>query len=512
MIRDFISVNPYLSPRIAFVGATETEISVQDLHDTLRAWADDPWNMSFESLITSAGKEDLGGGVLVGITSTLLNTKLAFESRKASTARGTVTTGDSAGITLVDNTATFIASGVEVGAWVENLTDGSVCTVLRVVSETELLTDGLGDPSDPACDSMWEVGDAYKVRNVTQTSVSGGNLVATDENGVEMNAILPTAGTQVVRTSSSSATLQELAAIQYASFNGGVSVDLTSPYSGTEYPTGTPQQPVNNLEDALSIANAPGRGFSTFFVVGNVSLGGTLSFEHMHFVGASKTQTVLTVLPSADVHECEFVQCELQGVLDGGSYVRNACVRDLSFFDGWIEDSMIAGTITLSGSEVARIINCVGEPNVTPPVIDFGGSGTALNMRNFSGQVTLTNKHGPELAEVSLISGKVTVTATVDNGTVEVSGTGVIEDHSTGTAEVDTTKLINPENVADAVWHRTITLPSPRRAEEVLAELHLLMGLDPLKPLVVTPTTRKVDTIIEQTITVVGDEVTLTRS
>jgi hypothetical protein len=40
-------------------------------------------------------------------------------------------------------------------------------------------------------------------------------------------------------------------AIEYSSFNGGVSVNPLSPYSGTAFPTGTPQAPVNNLADAL---------------------------------------------------------------------------------------------------------------------------------------------------------------------------------------------------------------------------------------------------------------------
>lgn len=48
------------------------------------------------------------------------------------------------------------------------------------------------------------------------------------------------------------------AQIEFASFNGGVSVDLSGPYSGTVFPTGTPQRPVNNWLDAFTIAATRG--------------------------------------------------------------------------------------------------------------------------------------------------------------------------------------------------------------------------------------------------------------
>jgi len=40
--------------------------------------------MQYPRLISAAGKEDLGGGVAVGITVTLQNAKVAFESRPGS--------------------------------------------------------------------------------------------------------------------------------------------------------------------------------------------------------------------------------------------------------------------------------------------------------------------------------------------------------------------------------------------------------------------------------------------
>ena len=74
-----IDVNPVASPRIVTVLSPDTAISIQELYDLIRDWEDD--NLSYDPLESAGGKEDLGGGVQVGITLTLLNAKLAFEAR-----------------------------------------------------------------------------------------------------------------------------------------------------------------------------------------------------------------------------------------------------------------------------------------------------------------------------------------------------------------------------------------------------------------------------------------------
>jgi len=203
VVRNDISVLYSLSPRVVRVAAPSTEVTIQDLHDTLRALEDEPGNMQYPALIDTTGKQPLGGVASVGLTAELKNARLSFDARRASLVSGSVTGVDATGVRLIDATATFIADGVEPGMWVINLTDGSVCTVMVVASETQIVTDGLGDGSS----NGWAPGDQYKIWPVIQAEVLGGNLVAVNEASVSIDAILPTAGTQVVRTSASSATL-----------------------------------------------------------------------------------------------------------------------------------------------------------------------------------------------------------------------------------------------------------------------------------------------------------------
>jgi hypothetical protein len=65
--RDDVNADYQPSPRVIEVTAPSTELTVQDLVDTLRISEEGfAEGLSFDKVIDAAGKEDLGGGVLVG--------------------------------------------------------------------------------------------------------------------------------------------------------------------------------------------------------------------------------------------------------------------------------------------------------------------------------------------------------------------------------------------------------------------------------------------------------------
>jgi hypothetical protein len=201
-----IQIFPYLSPRLIQVPIADgTSITIQSLVDQIRDWEDRLENMAYPFLLSAAGKEVLGGGESVGITVTLQNARLAFEARTTPEELGTATTADAAGLMLIDSTALFQTNGVVPGAIVINHTTGGAGTVLTVDSETQLTHQALmGGSRDD-----WQVGDVYGTHNTIACDVSGGNLVAVDDIGGELNPIFPTAFTQVtLRQSTSAAAIQ----------------------------------------------------------------------------------------------------------------------------------------------------------------------------------------------------------------------------------------------------------------------------------------------------------------
>lgn len=68
--------------RIVTVDSPDTEITIQELLNDIRNTEDNLANLDDDIIAVASGKQDLGGGVSVGITLELINDwKLAFEAR-----------------------------------------------------------------------------------------------------------------------------------------------------------------------------------------------------------------------------------------------------------------------------------------------------------------------------------------------------------------------------------------------------------------------------------------------
>lgn len=437
-VRSDIEVDFLSSPRRITVGAPSTELTIQDLVDTLRSIEDDPSNMSFGHLIDAAGKEALGGGTKVGITATLRDARVAFQARLTPAQEGSVTTADPNGITLTDSTATFSTNGIQRGATVINKTDGSLGEVKTVDSETQLTLEAR---LSGGTENDFDLDDGYEVLNVVQCNVSGGNLTAVDSAGNDIDPVSSTPFTQVVRTASSSATLQELRTLQHSSFEGGVWIDVSNKTGnakpGTVFPSGTPLQPVDNLTDAKSIAEE--RGFGVFFVLGNLTIDSGNTFTGFRFVGESPKLSRLTLESAATITECEFVNATVDGFLDRSSIIRDCIVESLNFIEGQIINCLLSGigTIVLGGTTSVNILDCWdASPSLSTPVIDYGGSGRDLNVRNYAGGLEIRNKNGPDAVAVGLAGGRLILDSTVQDGEILVRGDGRLVDNSTGTTNV----------------------------------------------------------------------------
>ena len=113
----------FKSPRLIWIDEAVDDLTVQVLLNELREFEDEPTFMGFDKIVDAGGKEELGGGVLVGITATLLNARVAFIPTLTPQESGTVTTIDTLGITLIDSTALFQTNNVEIGSQVINHTD-----------------------------------------------------------------------------------------------------------------------------------------------------------------------------------------------------------------------------------------------------------------------------------------------------------------------------------------------------------------------------------------------------
>lgn len=243
-----------------------------------------------------------------------------------------------------------------------------------------------------------------------------------------------------VRTANS-AGLMDIQYMQAAAFDGVVAVGVSSIYEGTTFPVGTRGYPVNNLADAHLIANE--RGLSTFLAVEDLALiSGDYSEGH-EFTGVSPTSTVITIASNAEVSNCEFTNCTVQGVLDSGNILRGCNVIDLTHVNGTIENCALAGTVSLGGSSQATLSHCYsgiagGGPDQYP-YIDMGGSGNSLAVRYYSGGLGIKNGTGADTSSLDFESGRVVFDADCTGGTYTVRGIADVFDNSVGATIEDLT-------------------------------------------------------------------------
>jgi len=452
--RDDVDILWHLSPRLILVRNPSTGITIQDLHDTLRDKESEPGNLVYPDLISTAGGEELGGGVTVGLTATLKNAQIGFQAHKVFLASGIITTSDATGRLLIDSNATFAASGFDPGNWIVNLDDGSIATLLNIDSTTELLTDYLGAGDN----NTFTAGDRYKIYEIQQVEIEGGNLVAIDPGKVEINPIFSTAGNQVIKTSASSATQRSSEQLEHSTFEGVVSIDTTSPYAGILYPIGTPGYPVNNIISAHAIALS--RGIKTFKVYGLLTLTGSQhDLSGFSFSGHSAVTTTITVDPSIIIANTEFNNCTIQGTLDGGSVIRECKILDLDYINGFVFQCALDGTITLGGGSQAAILSCYSNVagGVNTAEIDMGGSGQSLIVRDFQGGIKISNCTSPGDSSIDMSSGQVILDSTITNGNFTLRGIAKLTDNSTGTAVIDSEYLLGGNQaIANQVWGTTI--------------------------------------------------------
>lgn len=197
-----IIVHPDESPRLIVIPETYNTATVQEIINAVRAWEDTPIGCSYPYLIDAVGKESLGGGLYVGITATLQNAQVQFIARNTVHASGTVTSG-SAGRFVYDTGASFTGDGFSIGDTIFNTTSGAMNILLEVVSDTELRMQAIvgGSRQD------WQTDDGYAIYDNEQCTITGGNIVAVDENGDDLSPIQKAPNVNVIIENSTSAAI-----------------------------------------------------------------------------------------------------------------------------------------------------------------------------------------------------------------------------------------------------------------------------------------------------------------
>jgi hypothetical protein len=278
------------------------------------------------------------------------------------------------------------------------------------------------------------------------------NLLGANSNVADITNV-----NQVSVRSANSAGLTDLGSLQSSAYSGGVAIDTNSIYSGTNFPMGTRGFPVNNMDDAISIATA--RGLKTIYVTKDLYLlSGSYSTHQFTFVGNS-IHTIMYIGESADAGYCEFQNLTLSGYLDAGTLMRECVVTNTVISNSTMFTSALVGPITFQGNQQCTMLQCFSALP-TPITLDFNGasSGLICIIRGLIGDINIINCSQPVIADIGLSPGIISLDASVTVGVFNIHEESIISNSSTATVN-DSTVF---KHTADINWGlNTSAISSP---------------------------------------------------
>lgn len=283
-------------------------------------------------------------------------------------------------------------------------------------------------------------GWSFKPYEADHTLVLQGN-VGTEEGWELVDDTIGSYRVRIENDVSSIVSLENASFLEASTFYGRVTVDQNSPYSGVSYPVGTHTQPVNNIPDALAIAE--NRGLNTLHFESSMTIGASATIANYIIEGTSPVTVTLTVDAAADVQSCEFRNIAVTGVLDGGNIIRQALVTNVTNFTGFLFQSGLQGTIGL-GAGQASIFDCYSNvPGGGPGQfvhLDFDDNDVNVAMRNYSGGINIVNCTGTSGSSYDMASGRIIFDPSTTSGEHTVRGIGdVINSSSANVYDLTTT-------------------------------------------------------------------------
>lgn len=139
VVRSDITIDWSQSPRIITVLAPSTSLTIQDLVDTCRSLESNQLDLSYDHIIDASGKQNLGGGILVGITATLNNALLKFEDRGGPTYAQCYVNGGN--LVATDNLGAYQTSPINPSAFTQVILTSSTSASMITTGGSSLTTE-----------------------------------------------------------------------------------------------------------------------------------------------------------------------------------------------------------------------------------------------------------------------------------------------------------------------------------------------------------------------------------
>lgn len=230
---------------------------------------------------------------------------------------------------------------------------------------------------------------------------------------------------------------------QTLDYGGKVTINTLIGVTGTTYPNGTGALPVNNISDALTIANA--RGIDEFYVNGPLTI--DIDVHDFRFNGGNIRDAI--TFNNIDVSGCTFYQCVLGGAFQGFISADNCILEDgISGMTGYYQKCGFRGSIYVNPGLDVDLIDCnslVPGANESPSL--FLCNDASVSLRKYSGGLKVYDSGTGSTASLEFTAGNCRLLTGNTGGSIVVRGIATLDDQTSGTT-VTTEGLIIPYNIA----------------------------------------------------------------
>jgi hypothetical protein len=239
-------------------------------------------------------------------------------------------------------------------------------------------------------------------------------------------------------------------ALLLSAYAHAIWIDTARGTAGTLLGTnGIPGNPVNNLADAVVLANA--LGLRKYMVRGNLTL--VSGHDDWTFVGVG-TEPVIA-LNGQDVQDSYFEAVEVSGDAVNSHFHGHDCTLDgVTNFSGLFNSCRLRNSLSLApnGTMFAHCVSYVPGGGSTP-VLDLQGAGRTFNLRNYSGGIEIRNMNDASNAGSIELKGQVILAASCTNvvpaNALALRGTATLTNLGTIAPNVDA--LLNQPDLSVVV-------------------------------------------------------------
>jgi hypothetical protein len=256
--------------------------------------------------------------------------------------------------------------------------------------------------------------------------------------------------------------------LDFSAFQNRITIDTAAGASGTAFPLGSVQTPVNNLPDALTIAQNV--NINQIFFKNDYTIDSGIDVSGYELVGLSPARTTLTFASGSITTGAEIFNATVEGYLGNIAGLNNcyllvitetsgATAAELNFVNCVFED-----TVTLSAglTGAVQLFNCKsGVPGQTTTTFDINGASVSILSRDFTGGLRLQNMTAGNSSSLDFFSGAVIFDASNTDATVVVRGLCKITNNASGNVNFTlnnevTINSTDVENIAGAVWDKIV--------------------------------------------------------